>query len=169
MRPPADKAARGAKAMAKARRETGSEAERLAALLGAVRHTSALIDAPAPVRLRALPESSIAAKANAIQLIASGLRLSEVARRLELGRRTLYHWLAEDVVFNAALTDELARRRQSIREAAAATWLAALDVLRDVFESGSTPERLQAAALALKLARPLARRKDRDDERRGRE
>ena len=87
-----------------------------------------------------------------IHLVASGYRISEVSRRTGVARRTIYNWIERDLDFNGRLAEEIFERRDSMRQAASATWHVAADVLRDILESGTTAEKLAAASLALKYA-----------------
>ena len=97
-----------------------------------------------------------AVQRQAIQLLASGLRVTEVARRLDIGRRTVHAWLSDDEAFGEAFSAEVARREHSIRTTATSSYQAALDMCRTILEHGKTHEKLLAAGLILRHTAPIA-------------
>jgi transposase-like protein len=121
------------------------------ALAGALRHISAQAE-PTPPALIGSDAAGIAVQQQVIHLVASGYRITEVARRAGVARRTIYNWIERDLDFNRRLAEEICERRDSLRQAASATWHVAADVLRDILASGTTAEKLAAASLALRYA-----------------
>ncbi len=89
-------------------------------------------------------------------LLAQGLKVAEVARRLQVDRSTIHRWTREDPGFSRRVGDELARALDDVRDVARASYVAALDYLRDKLDGGlSGPVGVQAAGLLLKYAAPV--------------
>jgi transcriptional regulator with XRE-family HTH domain len=96
------------------------------------------------------------AQAAAVDLLAAGLSLTEVARRVGRRRSTVSAWANRTPVFRAAVAQAVADLRADAARRVRALRTAALDAIADSLRPGRpAAERLRAAELVLRTVEPV--------------
>ncbi len=88
----------------------------------------------------------------AIELALSGARWSQIAKALDLNRKTLWRWKTQDDAFQKALADARADRHDFAVERCQTIATRAASVLADFLQDPADKNRMRAAQLLLQAA-----------------